>query len=62
MSMDYICCRTEKPQGKLYEYKPKILEEDKDMRRFVEMCFDPASPMNDRLKKANKEMIEREKK
>ena len=31
VSMDYICCRTEKPQGKLYEYKPKILEEDKDM-------------------------------
>ena len=39
----------EEPQGRLYEYKPKILEEDKDMRRFVEMCFDPASPMNDRL-------------
>ena len=51
VSMDYICCRTEKPQGRLYEFKPKILEEDKDMRRFVEMCFDPASPMNDRLKK-----------
>ena len=45
-------------QGKLYEYKPKILEEDKDMRRFVEMCFDPASPMNDRLKKAIVEMLE----
>jgi transcriptional regulator with XRE-family HTH domain len=58
VSMDYICCRTDKPQGKLYEYKPKILEEDKDMRRFVEMCFDPASPMNDRLKKAIVEMLE----
>ena len=56
--IDYICCRTEKPQGRLYEFKPKILEEDKDMRRFVEMCFDPASPMNDRLKKAIVEMLE----
>ena len=58
VSMDYICCRTEKPQGRLYEFKPKILEEDKDMRRFVEMCFDPTSPMNDRLKKAIVEMLE----
>lgn len=58
VSLDYICCRTDKPQGRLYEFKPKILEEDKDMRRFVEMCFDPASPMNDRLKKAIVEMLE----
>ena len=28
------------------------------MKRFVEMCFDPASPMNDRLKKAIVEMLE----
>lgn len=58
VSMDYLCCRTEKPQGKLYEFKPRILEEDKDMKQFVEMCFDPKSPMNDRLKKAIIEMLE----
>lgn len=58
VSMDYLCCRTDKPQGKLYEYKPKILEEDKDMRQFVEMCFDPSSPMNDKLKKTIIEMLE----
>ena len=58
VSMDYLCCRTDKPQGKLYEYKPKILEEDKDMRQFFEMCFDPASPMNDKLKKTIIEMLE----
>ena len=58
VSMDYLCCRTEKPQGRLYEFKPRILEEDKDMKQFVEMCFDPKSPMNDRLKKAIIEMLE----
>ena len=50
--------RAEKPQGRLYEFKPRILEEDKDMKQFVEMCFDPKSPMNDRLKKAIIEMLE----
>lgn len=48
----------EKPQGRLYEFKPRILEENKDMKQFVEMCFDPKSPMNDRLKKAIIEMLE----
>ncbi len=58
VSMDYLFCRTEKPQGRLYEFKPRILEEDKDMKQFVEMCFDPKSPMNDRLKKTIIEMLE----
>ena len=40
VSLDYICCRTDKPQGRLYEFKPKILEEDKDVRR----SFTPAIP------------------
>ena len=50
VSLDYIFGRTEKPQGELYEYKPKIAEDSEEMRRFIEMCFDPNSPMNDRLK------------
>lgn len=50
VSLDYIFGRTDKPQGKLYEYKPKIAEDSEEMRRFVEMCFDPNSPMNERLK------------
>ena len=57
VSMDYIYGRTDKPQGKLYEYKPKILEDNEDMRQFVEMCFDPNSPMNDRLKQTILEML-----
>ena len=44
VSMDYIFGRTDNPQGKLYEYKPKIQQNDPQMQKFVEMCFDPKSP------------------
>lgn len=57
VSLDYIFGRTDKPQGKLYEYKPKIAEDSEEMRRFVEMCFDPNSPMNERLKQTLIEML-----
>lgn len=50
VSMDYIFGRTDNPQGKLYEYKPKIEQTDPEMKKFVEMCFDPNSPMSERLK------------
>ena len=52
VSMDYIYGRTDKPQGKLYEYSPKIMENSEEMRRFIEMCFDPNSPMSSKLKEA----------
>ena len=57
VSMDYIYGRTDKPQGKLYEFKPKIIEDNEEMRQFVEMCFDPKSPMNDRLKQTILDML-----
>lgn len=57
VSIDYIFGRTDNPQGKLYEYKPKALEDNKEMRQFVEMCFDPKSPMNDRLKQTLIQML-----
>lgn len=57
VSMDYIFGRTDKPQGKLYEYKPKIEKNSEEMRQFVEMCFDPNSPMNDRLKQTLLELL-----
>lgn len=57
VSMDFIFARTDKPQGKLFEYKPKIIENDAEMQRFVEMCFDPNSHMNDRLKQTLIEML-----
>jgi transcriptional regulator with XRE-family HTH domain len=57
VSMDYIYGRTDKPQGKLYDYCPKIIQNSEEMRRFVEMCFDPNSPMNDRLKQTLIELL-----
>lgn len=58
ISMDYLCCRTDQPQGKLYECKPQLKYSDKDMRQFIEMCFDPSSPYNEKLKAALFEMME----
>jgi len=57
ISLDYIFGRTDQPQGKLYEYKPKIQQSDPQMQKFVEMCFDPASPMNARLKETLLQML-----
>ena len=50
VSMDYIYCRTDNPQGKLYEFKPVIPNDQ--LRQFIEMCFDPNTPMNERLKQS----------
>ena len=57
VSLDYIFGRTDTPQGKLYEYKPKIKQSDPQMKKFVEMCFDPNSPMNARLKETLLQML-----
>ena len=58
VSLDYIFGRTKNPQGKLYEYKPRIIDDSKELKRFIEMCFDPNSPMNDRLKQTLIGMLE----
>lgn len=50
VSLDYIFGRTDKPQGKMYDYNPKVFDDEK-MQQFVEMCFDPKSPANAKLKK-----------
>lgn len=54
VSMDYLYCRTDKPQGRLYNFQPKVTAaqavKHKDMKRFVEMCFDPKSPVSQRMK------------
>ena len=49
VSMDYLFARTDQPQGKLYDFQPKI-KDNEDMRQFIEMCFDPNSPMSGKLK------------
>jgi len=54
VSMDYIFARTEQPQGKLYENKPNVIEaitqDNKELRQFVDMCFDPSSPISEKLR------------
>lgn len=58
VSLDYLCCRTDQPQGKLYECKPRLKASGADMRQFIEMCFDPASPFNSKLKETLFQMME----
>ena len=54
VSMDYIFVRTEQPAGKLYENKPNVIEaitqDNKELRQFVDMCFDPSSPISEKLR------------
>ncbi len=57
VSLDYLCCRTDKPQGATYEARPKV-KVDNDMKRFIEMCFDPKSPASKQLKKALMNVVE----
>jgi len=49
VSLDYIYGRTDQPQGKLYDFKPTV-DDNEDMRLFIEMCFDPKSPLSGKLK------------
>lgn len=57
VSLDYIYGRTDKPQGILYDYIPKVIEDDK-IKDFIEMCFDPKSSANAKLKETLKKMLE----
>lgn len=50
VSLDYLCCRTDQPQGKLYECKPRMSINSDDFKQFLEMCFDPKSSYNSKLK------------
>jgi transcriptional regulator with XRE-family HTH domain len=60
VSADYIlgCC--DDPQGKKYNYQPEYLKsrftDAKEWRDFVEMCFDPNSPISSKLKETIMQM------
>ena len=58
VALDYIFARTDKPQGKIYEFRPQASPAREEMRRFIEMCFDPQSPMNEKLKETLLRMME----
>ena len=57
VSLDYIFGRTNKPEGKLYSFIPQYSEDNENFKRFIEMCFDPDSPMNDKLKQTLIDMV-----
>jgi transcriptional regulator with XRE-family HTH domain len=61
VSLDYIFGRTDNPQGKLYDYIPKPYRDDTKMKEFIEMCFDPNSAANTKLKQAMLKVLEEEK-
>ena len=52
--------RTDDPYGAHYEYKPKYETLNPEMEKFVEMCFDPNSRMNERLKETLLKMLTEE--
>lgn len=66
VSMDYIFARTDQPEGRQYEHKPKVLEavtqENKELRQFVDMCFDPASPVSEKLREVLTKLLEEQSK
>lgn len=50
VSLDYLFGRCDKPQGKLYNFQPKVWKDNKQVQKLIEMCFDPNSPANAQLK------------
>ena len=58
VSLDYIFGRTDNPQGKLYNYQPRLMKNGKEMQELIEMCFDPKSPANAKLKQALLELLQ----
>ena len=66
VSLDYNFARTEQPEGKLYEHKPKVVEaitqDNKELRQFVDMCFDPASPVSEKLRETLTKLLEEQRK
>jgi repressor LexA len=66
VSLDYIFGRTDKPQGKLYNYEPEALKGklagDKEVRDFIEFCFESGTAANEKLKASLIELFGGEKK
>ncbi len=61
VSCDYLLGRTDNPQGKLYECVPQSLKGNPQLKEFVDMCFDPSSPANTRLKDTLLQLLEEQK-
>jgi transcriptional regulator with XRE-family HTH domain len=61
VSLDYIYGRTDNPQGTLFDYEPDSLKEQfsdrEQLERFIEFCFEPGSPGNEKLKTVFADML-----
>ncbi len=57
VSLDYIFGRTDDPHGYYCTNHPKVGMNNPEMQRFVEMCFEPGSAMNERLKETLVQML-----
>lgn len=58
VSMDYLYGRTDDPHGMYYECKlPKVEKSYPEMDKFIEMCFEPGTAMNERLKETLRTMM-----
>ena len=62
ISLDYLFGRTDNPQGKLYNFQPKVWKNREQMHELIEMCFDPASPANAQLKETLLRIMEEQNK
>ena len=57
VSLDYICGRTDAPEGRLFSARPNISAENEEIRQFVEMCFDPQSKISVKLRDTLYQML-----
>ena len=60
VSLDYIFCRTDAPEGRTYNYQPQISAspEKEAVYKFLETCFQPGSPNNLKLKESMFRLME----
>ena len=57
VSLDYIFGRTDDPHGVIYQNHVNVGMNNPEMARFVEMCFEPGTAMNERLKATLVQML-----
>ena len=55
VSTDYLLGRTDKPQGKVFGAK---FAREQQAEAFIEMCFDPSTEANAKLKEAIRKLLE----
>ena len=64
VSLDYIFGRTDNPEGGAFKNQPATLKKkivhNEEFKDFIEACFDPRSPMHDKLKEMMLKLAEGE--